>query len=185
MEGKLTGQDGAGFMRYVCRLSYFAGKPYVRAQVSLDNDVASQDMSRFSSLQVRIPAALAEATVTCGGDGKALGVPDGSGLLQDDDGHFSLGAAEGKRAEGWMLCRSGERSVAVAVRDFWQRYPKGLRADEDGVAVQLLPPLPEGQYKGVSDDDLTKRYYWCDAGKYKVRTGVRVTTDFAVDFAPG
>jgi len=184
VKGNLTGRDGTGFMRYVCRLSYFAGKPYVRAQVSLDNDVAQPDMNRFSSLQVRVPAALAEATVTCGGDGKALDVPAAAGLLQDDDNHFSLGTTEGKRAEGWLLARSDERSVAVAVRDFWQRYPKGLRTDEGGVAVQLLPPLPEDQYKGVSDDDLTKLYYWCDGGKYKIRTGVRVTTDFAVDFAP-
>ncbi len=40
--------------------------------------------------------------------------------------------AEGQRADGWLWAAGAERSVGVAVRDFWEEGPKALRVGADG-----------------------------------------------------
>lgn len=181
IKGRLVSATGAGFMRYVCRLSFWAGQSFVKTSFCLDNDVTTADMSLFQGVQVRIPAALAGAQLTCGGDGKVLPLKLGERLLQDEDNRFTAGETAGKRSNGWILAR-GQQSLAVAIRDFWQLYPKGLSADDKGLTVELHPKLSADQYAGASDDDLNKLYFWCDKGRYKVRQGVRLNTEFAVDY---
>jgi len=52
--------------------------------------------------------------------------------------------------------------------------------------VNILPRLPEDQYRGADDQQLVDRlYYWCDKGRYKLATGVRFTTELFLDFEPG
>jgi hypothetical protein len=184
VRGKLISEAGNGYMRYLCRLHFTAGQPYVRTVFSLDNDVADPDMNLLRSLRVRVPAELAAAKVTYGLDGQAIDGKLGERLLQDNDNHVRVGEREGTHADGWLMARGGAGSVAVAVRDLWQLYPKALASDENGLTVDLLPELPQDQYAGASDDDVDKLYFWCDQGRYKIRTGVRLTTEFGVDFDP-
>jgi hypothetical protein len=184
VKGRLVGEDGAAFMRYICRLHYYTGQPYVRTVFTLENDVVDPNMSLLRSLRLRVPAELLDARVSCGLDGRTVEAQVGDRLLQDDDNHVRLADRDGTHADGWLMARGGAGSVAVAVRDLWQRYPKGFRTDAEGVVVDLLPELPAEQYAGASDDDRTKLYYWCDQGRYKIRTGVRLATEFAVDFGP-
>jgi len=47
--------------------------------------------------------------------------------------------AEGHRADGWMHVRGTSGGVAVAVRDFWQNFPKALELDGEGLRVGLWP----------------------------------------------
>jgi hypothetical protein len=182
--GKLANADGKTYMRYVCRMHLYSGKPWVRVLFSLDNDVVQPDMNLVGNLRLRVPAPLANAAFAFGADGKAAALEAGGRLVQDEDNHFAAGGLQGRRADGWLLGQSPAATVAVAVRDFWQLYPKGFEADDGGLTIELLPKLPEAQYAGASEDDVTKLYFWCDGGRYKVRTGVRLTTEFAVDFAP-
>lgn len=49
----------------------------------------------------------------------------------------------GRRSQGWMALQPGENNaprLLVAVRDFWQNFPKTLVADADGtMAIHLFP----------------------------------------------
>lgn len=47
--------------------------------------------------------------------------------------------AEGERAEGWLQARTNEGGIAVAVREFWQNFPKALALDDDTLRVGLWP----------------------------------------------
>ena len=184
VKGKLENADGASYMRYLCRMHFYVGKPYVRTVLTLENDVTDPDMNLIGSLRLRVPFELQDPRVTCGGDGEVIDLGPTGGVLQDEDFRFTAGAEQGKRADGWLMARGGAGAVAVAVRDFWRLYPKGLSGSDTGVTVDLLPELPAEQYADAGEDDITKLYYWCDGGKYKIRTGVRLTTEFAVDFDP-
>jgi hypothetical protein len=185
VRGRLVSDDGEAFMRYLCRLHFHAGSPAIRTVFTLENDVLEPRMNRIESLQVRVPADLAGAEFSVGADGEALEIGGGARLLQDDDFRFTVGDDEGRRADGWLLARGDESALAVAVRDFWELYPKGLSTDAAGLTVELLPELPEEIYADADENALTQWYFWADEGKYTISTGVRITTDFAVDFAPG
>jgi len=181
VRGKMAAADGATYTRYLCRLHAYAGQSKLRVVFSLDNDVREPEMNVVGSLKLRLPVAASE--VRYGADGEAHTLKPGERLLQDEDFRFLVEEQKaGKRADGWFMV-PGE--LALHVRDFWQLYPKGFVVEDDSLVLELMPKLPVGQYAGVSDDDLTKLYYWCDKGRYKIRTGVRLTTEFTVDLAPG
>ncbi len=63
-------------------------------------------------------------------------------------------AAEGRQAVGWLDVSGPAGGVGVTVRDFWQNFPKGLRAEPGDVEVKLFPgryagdfPLRPGEHK--------------------------------------
>ncbi len=183
IRGRLVDGRGNAYMRYLCRLHFHAGRPSVRAVFTLENDVLRPDMNHLSRLWVTVPADLSEAAVTVGGDGQPLELEPGGYLLQDEDFRF-VGSVEGRHADGWLLARSSAQSLGVAVRDFWQLYPKAFRRKPQGVSLELLPELPPDQYADVDDAARTQWYFWNDGGRYRLRTGVRLTTEFAVDWQP-
>jgi hypothetical protein len=44
---------------------------------------------------------------------------------------------QGQQAQGWLTTRSGSKTWAVAVRDFWQNFPKALRLRSQGNKIQI------------------------------------------------
>ncbi|MGI5818637.1 MAG: hypothetical protein ACOX9R_11135 [Armatimonadota bacterium] len=181
--GRLVNEDGEAYMRYLCRLHFHAGSPAVRTVFTLENDAFEPDMNLIESLRLTVPAEIADAQLSVGGDGEALAMAADGRLLQDEDFRFTLGDHEGHRADGWLLVAGQDGSLAVAVRDFWQLYPKGFSASADGVTLELLPALPEDIYADADEDALTQWYFWADGGRYKFRSGIRLSTEFAVDYA--
>jgi len=53
------------------------------------------------------------------------------------DGEREAGA--GHRADGWLHARSEAGGIAVALRDFWQNFPKAFELDGDTVRMALWP----------------------------------------------
>lgn len=183
VRGRLLDAESNAYMRYLCRLHFHAGSAAVRTVFTLENDVFQPDMNLLASLHADIPANLAGASVSVGGDGEPHALAAGGRILQDEDFRY-VGSLEGRRADGWLLASGTTQPVAVAVRDFWQLYPKAFRLGENAIRVELLPELPADQYAGANDDELTQWYFWNERGRYKIRTGVRLSTEFAVDWAP-
>ena len=184
VRGHFADEEGKQYMAYLCRLHFYAGQPWVRVVFSLDNDVLNPRMNLVS--QLACPLKMKAQSAGFGVGEGSVPVAVRARLLQDDDDHCVLHnggeAITAERAPGY--CRlEGERALTVAVRDFWQLYPKGFRATAEGVRVELLPQLPADQYQSPEDQELlTQLYFWCDKGRYKLSSGVRVTTEFWVDF---
>jgi len=169
VRGQFADAEGKPWMRYLCRVHVYANQSWARLEVSLENDVLTPKMSNITRFELPLAAP-----------GQAqFGTPAGKRLLQDYDNRFLLdGKPQKGRAPGY--CAVGP--LTVAIRDFWQLYPKGFQTDGKALRVQLLPPLPPGQYQSEADKKLEDRlYFWCDKGTYKVRTGTRFTTELAVD----
>ena len=187
VSGPLVNKEGQRYLRYLCRLHFYAGQPWVRTVLSTDNDVPKPRMNLVSAATLHIrPSALR----ACGfGFGpKEIVVGDAS-VLQDYDSRCTLSIGDRtvteKRAPGFCSLLTGAGSMIVAVRDFWQLHPKGFGIDRGGLSIGLLPRLPAEQYEDCKDKALVDRlYYWCDKGRYKLATGVRVTTELFFDFAP-
>lgn len=63
--------------------------------------------------------------------------------------------AEGKQADGWMAVASVNATVAGSIRDVWQRFPKELEADRDGLIFHFWPR--HGRRVFTEEEELDKR----------------------------
>ncbi len=56
-------------------------------------------------------------------------------------------AAEGHRIDGWLHARCDAGGTAVAIREFWQNFPKALEFSENRIRIGLWPR----EYAGVHE----------------------------------
>lgn len=169
VRGRFANAAGTPWLRYLCRVHLAANQSWARLEITLENDVTETTMTRIARCELPLATSATQFTNSAG---------IATSLLQDYDQRFLLnGKPQTGHAPGY--CTAGP--LTVAIRDFWQLYPKGFRADGQALRVQVLPPLPADQYQSEEDRKLEDRlYFWCDQGTYKVRTGTRFTTELAV-----
>jgi len=102
-------------------------------------------------------------------------------LFQYDDQHYSMQGAEGEgsKAPGWAELNDGKGDIAVALRDFWQQWPKSLETSPDGLSIGLFPGFDEGDY--VHMEPWYKYQYLFDGDCYQLRTGQAKRWDIWLD----
>ena len=90
---------------------------------------------------------------------------------------------KGKHALGTAQLSDTDTTIHLAMRDFWQNYPKGLSVDDTGFTIHLCPPLQKDQFpKGGELED--RLYYYVLDKQYKLRQGVSRTHEFWFDVQP-
>ena len=189
LSGHYRAADGRELFGYTLRVQAYAGQPYLRLEHTYTNDCGDSEFTSIRSLRLRVPLQPA------GGDGHwSLGATPGhegtfqdsspATLVQHTDDRYTImpggggPAVEGKRADGWSEWRSGGRRVTLAVRDFWQTYPKDLSVGRDGFELAICPPLKADEYaaaRGTVDE--YRLYYYLQNGAYKFREGMSQTQD--------
>ena len=172
-EGPLTGAQGKR-LSYRCRLYFYRGFPGIPTVVHL---LADEGTSMFPPTMHRVRSLVLPVQLAHG----AADPP--ARWVQDDDDRY-VAHTDGRRTghqgrhPGGVSARAGATQITVAVRDFWQLFPKGLSRDERRVSVEILPELPEDQYAEHTDPELlTKNYYWYRDGSYLVPCGTSPSTD--------
>ena len=178
-KGHHCAQGGDPFFAYEARFVFYAGMPFFRMYYAWGND--REDLfSHFKSVTLRVP--LGEAATPRW----ALGLGDGKQITGEGDvtlrqlrhDAFELDAeapsdAALKRADGRLDAKSGDTGLMLAVRDFWQLYPRSFAVREGSVEAGLSASFPEGYYDGADLKDMTHYYFYLQDGKYKIRQGVR------------
>jgi len=184
--------EGQPFFAYTNRFVFYAGSPLVRVEYTWGNDCEKAEFTDFESICLRLPLPKAEGwkwTVGLGNGKEAAGEGELS-LRQLRDNSFEVtppapAGVKTERADGWLDLSNGQWGLTVAVRDFWQLYPKGFRVTPEGLGVELCPDFPEGTYDKCSKLDEIKLYYYLMGGKYKVRLGVQKQHDLMLWFHKG
>jgi len=180
-EGPFAGPDGE-CLKYRCRMYFYRGFAGIPIEVSL---LAHAGKSGFPPTLNPIrsltwPVSLVEKTTG-----------DAVRWVQDDADRWVLeagGGREEKAGHGPAAATVGgeQGRLTVAVRDFWQKYPKGLRRDGATVTAELFPELPADRYAEHTDPKLlTMNYYWFRNGAYQVASGTEPTTDVLLYFGHG
>ncbi|MEK7407963.1 MAG: hypothetical protein AAB225_23075 [Acidobacteriota bacterium] len=194
------GHHAAGGRRlfaYTIRIHAYAGRPFLRVQHTFGNDAGAVEFTTIRSLTLRLP--LVSSMKGAGRHWWTLGPPAAQlqplradqkmRLAQYRDNHFAISdgsrtIAEGRRAEGAAGWSDGVRSVVLAVRDFWQSYPKDLAVSAKGFELGLSPPLASDEYAGAEGTmDAHRLYYYMQGGGYKLRQGVSKTHDIWLGFS--
>ena len=98
-------------------------------------------------------------------------------LYQRDDEDYTIqlagDAAEkyttGVKAPGWAEIDDDQGTIAVALRSFWQQWPKAMEVSPVGLTVGLLPRFQEGDFAHMGP--WYKYQYLFEENCYRLRTG--------------
>ena len=168
--GAFRRQDGSRVLGFQLRASLFAGHPAVRLEPHLLVDADTGVVHRLRGLSLEIAPLTPLRTVSLSG---RLQEPSGTPgrLMQIDDETYRFeGVREtGSKAPGWAELTDAQGTIAVAVRDFWQQWPKSLESDAGGLTIGLLPTFSAGTFDQMGP--WYKHQYLFDADCYRLRTG--------------
>ncbi len=178
----LQSADGSRLLRVEKRIEAYANCPFVRVRHTLVFDRQGPKFTAVDWLtyRVRLPGEKTSWQVPTS-DGESI-LLDASAprVWQQFDGRFVCqpagetsssqgritGTAVAARQEGW----------AVAMRDFWQNYPKGFRVTAGGLDVELCPPFDTGPYDAFPfEKEGHQLYYYLLEGRYRFKVGVAKT----------
>lgn len=188
MEGAYAAADGKTYMRYLVRLVFRAGSPRVDVIYTHVNDYLETEFTDVQSLTLALApgGTIRQSAVYLPGDGGALAARQGRAvtLTQLDDKNSSLKIdgkeTRGGQTPGIVRCSTDRGAITAAVRDFWQRWPKGLRTEGEELRIELLPQQPGPEFgRGLPHYLL---YPFVD-GFYRFKWGMSFTERFTLDFS--
>ncbi len=153
-EGDHIAEDGSQLLHWEVRIHAYADSPLVRMYHTFGVNDLDEEFSEFRRIALAWSSpADAGAPFTLGGDEAiALEVPaDGQArLFQHIDDEYALelpaGEQSGNRAAGWVSVGEGESGMTIAMRDFWEHYPKSIQVAPGVVEMDIAPVLAPDQY---------------------------------------
>ncbi len=170
--GQHRNEAGEAYFGFEIRYFLRADDPFVRVDHVLQHDVVhaemeyGDEMKSIASLDLVFPTAADTARVLID-EGESADLATGQRLFQHEDNEWVIGDRHGVRAPG--LAQMGE--LTVAVRDFWQNWPKGFEAEDGALAVGLYPRIaPSDRYADRPDEEVL--YYYLRDGVYTFRAGL-------------
>jgi hypothetical protein len=136
----LSGRHRGGF-RYQLDLRVFAGEPMVELTYTFTNalDPLFTDVREVGLALPLSPAPSRRYAAGITGAKPIAGRLDERGftLVQETESRFVAGARTGKQAAGWLDMTGPRRGITLVATDFWQEYPKALRALKDALVYDL------------------------------------------------
>lgn len=192
--------QGEGFGKFIVRLQAFQGQRSVRLLPTFiyTGFPANRYHFKYEGLQlpenetiedirlVFAPALSGPVTVRLGDEGGLFEGPllGPLTLLQRAHDAYELRSENeapraGRRASGWIELHDGRRGMMVAVRDFWQQFPKAFNADPNGSSIEVaLWPNAAGEL----DLQTTAAAFGPDAVARGSAFGLGKTHELMVDF---
>jgi len=172
LKGAFHSPDGERIFGFRMRASVFAGlsKVYLEPQILVNSEKGVIQNIRSLKLEVIPLDRMRSASIG--------GAPGWSGkpaslvrLFQVDDENYRFEGAEGRgsKAPGWAQMDDGKGTIAIAVKDFWQQWPKSIEVDSKGLTIGLFPEFEKGAFDHM--EPWYKYQYLFQDNCYRLRTG--------------
>src|SRR5437867_636586 len=146
VKGLHASGSGVGLCPYTVRIHAYAGRSELRFFHTFVFD-QNPDKLEFSEVGMSFPLDLGSATrAAFGGQAQTHAASRWSHaeILQSSDLAYEVTVdgkplARGEKSRGWASLDGSRGSAFVAVRDFWQQYPKAYDLTPNGLKVQFWP----------------------------------------------
>ncbi len=181
--------DGERLFRSILRVTAFHRQPFVRVQHTFENDRTAALYTQVRSLT--LDADVAPGYLAYGGVDKATAdlrtgrlalrqtLADSYTLLQGE-----VTIATGAHAANHLVTNGPSGSLAVAIRDLWQNYPKGWEVDRDGLRIGICPDVRDVAYPQGGVEEV-RSFFYLQGGVYKFKRGMARTHDMLFSFGTG
>ncbi len=182
LRGAFHRPGGQRAFQFRIRATLFAGLKVVRIEPMILVDAPTGVMQHIRELKLTVRPVDGLRSASFGGKPGWQGKPEESiRLFQVDDKQHRIEPTgdQGGRAPGWATLTDGKGTVAVAVRDFWQQWPKSIEAAPTELAIGLLPPFTEGTFDHMQP--WYKYLYLFEGDGYRLRTGQARRWDIWLD----
>ncbi len=173
LAGSFVDAKGVRSFGWRLRASVYGGLSLVKLEPMITLDPATGVMNKIREMKL------------------ALSPMDGGEIqtsvtrrMQVDDEHF---LAEGKlkagRVPGHVTFAVGDERATLALRDFWQRWPKGMGVTQEAAEVELFPRFEAGRFEHM--EPWYKYQYLFDGSCYQLKTGQARRWEMWVDLSGG
>ena len=190
-KGHHRSDAGERFFVYEARFVFYADAPFLRTYYAWGND-REELFSQFDDISISVPLSGEQVPQWALGlrHGKQASGGGDVDLRQLRHDCFELSVAPSpdaalRRAEGWIDAKSGEAGLILAVRDFWQLYPKALTVKGSKVLAGLCPDFEDGTYDNAESAEIDSYYFYLLGGKYKIQRGVKKWHELMLLFHEG
>jgi hypothetical protein len=184
LKGAFHKPDGSRVFGFQMRASVFAGlsKVYLEPQILIDSQKGL--MQNIQNLTFEVIPLGTVRSASIGGNPGWSGRPTSPlRLFQVDDENYRIEGAEakGSKAPGWGQIQDDVGTIAIALRDFWQQWPKSIEVDSGKLAIGLFPKFQKGTFSHMKP--WYKYQYLFDDNHYRLRTGQAPRWQIWLDFS--
>ncbi|MGQ9808854.1 MAG: exo-rhamnogalacturonan lyase family protein [Armatimonadota bacterium] len=172
LRGSLRSASGDRLFGFQMRASLFADFDGVLLEplIVVDSENGALTLLREMRLTIQTPSPVTR--MSAGGDeGATHSFEPPVRLFQHGDSTYRIEPAglHGRRAPGWATAATADGAVTVALRDFWQQWPKSLEANSSSLSVGLFPAFQEGTFDRL--EPWYKHDYLFHQNCYRLRCG--------------
>lgn len=177
LRGEIVRRTGPRWFAFRLRASVYAGLDCIRFEPLIVMDCEDDLIQPLGGLALHVSQSEETAGWRIGGDPGIAGGPNELVTLYQvtDATYWALSddaedLIEGERAPGWMEVDLADGGYALALRDFWRRWPKRIGTFGEGFGVELLPISPAPNHFEQMQPWWKYQYFFGD-DHYRVRTG--------------
>jgi len=184
LKGAFCRPDGERIFGFQIYVSVFAGlsKIYLEPQILVDSDKGI--IQNICSLELEVIPLGTIRQAAIGGRPGWNGKPTSLvRLFQVDDENYRFEGAKGKgtKAPGWAQINDGQGTISVALKDFWQQWPKSIEVDSKELKIGLFPKFEKGTFDHMKP--WYKYQYLFEDNYYRLRTGQAPRWQIWLDFS--
>ena len=161
--------DGGSLLAWRMTFRVWAGSPLLEVQHVFGIDDTASESTKFKSLvlDVGLTGEAPEQAVWQRDERQYEVTVDGQTRVRTGghEGVFDLGGG-----------------ATLAVRDFWQNYPKRVATRDNRLFIGLAPELPAGEYDDEPQDLVTRLFLSMRGGVYEFMQGLQRRHTLLFDF---
>ncbi len=172
LRGAFRTPGGQRLFSFQIRASLFAGLSLVCLEPLVSIDAEKGLIQNIRELRLDLTPHSPIRSAAIGGAPGWNGQPETPlRLMQVDDENYNFEGVPGRggKAPGWAEIDDGRGAVAVALRDFWQQWPKSIEADAKHLGLGLFPKFEEGAFAHMKP--WYKHQYLFESNHYRLRAG--------------